>query len=168
MDRDRLTLAVLTMRRILARLNQVHIRLKIGRFRNVAINNRNLIGIDPALGVLVVADPRGADALRIDLAVSIFPPFLKEETHFGAVDSRDILDTAEASHFHALAALRTLLELIVIYDTFRAFRERNSHHEFCLGILGIAHRLDDFAEEDGACRKNGYIDKSQHLDPFDA
>lgn len=95
------------------------------------------------------------------------PTFLKQETHFGAVDSGYILDTAEARHFHALAVLRTLLELIVIYDTLGAFRERDSHHEFRLGILGIAHRLRDFAEEDGACRKNGYIDESQHLDPFD-
>lgn len=75
MDRDSLTLAVLAVRCILPGLNQAHIRLKTSGFRNIAIHNRDLIGIDPALGVLVVADPRGADALRIDLAVSIFPPF---------------------------------------------------------------------------------------------
>ena len=108
MDRNSLTLAVLTMRRILARLNQIHIRLEIRRFRNITIHNRDLIGIDPAPGVLVVAYPRGTDTLRIHISVSIFPSFLKQETHLGAVDSRDILGTAEASHFHALAALRTL------------------------------------------------------------
>ena len=69
-DRDSLTLAVLAVRCILPGLNQAHIRLEIRRFRNVAILYGNLIGIDPALGVLVVADPRGADALRIDLASS--------------------------------------------------------------------------------------------------
>lgn len=74
-DRDSLALAVLAVRCIFPGLYQAHIRLETRGFRNIAIHDGDLIGIDPTLGVLVVTDPCGADALRIDLAVSIFPPF---------------------------------------------------------------------------------------------
>ena len=88
------------------------------------------MGIDPFAGRFVIPFPRGSDTLRIDIAVCILPSLLKNQAHFRSIGPRDILNAAETGHFHTFAAIRTLVELIVIDYAMRTLRERDSHHQF--------------------------------------
>lgn len=140
----------------------MHVGFVAGLICRVPVNHIQPVTVFPVGRVFRKAFDGRADTFGIHVAMLVLPAFLKDYIYFGGIPSRYVNSFTESGCFDPVIRPGGL-HLVVEYNGFRGFRERNPGIQFTLRVFRVLDGFVHLSQVNGARYKHGDVHDPQHF-----